>query len=1145
MSKGRTIKRNPIQLDASDYELNEQYFNFASFGGINSNKNFVDVNQYSFEDANNVYVDQNNQLHTRPPIKTMTIETFPAGWTPVDIVKVNNVTFYKLKNGSQYQYWFYYHDNWRNIWATEKSLVTYVNDYFVVFLETEIYLISWDYDENKIIQLQASNNDTVIYTPITKIVQGASVEEAESLNLLTTSEITRYLFEYGQEPNITDLQLVGKNVTVTIGSETYSFTFKQGNQIVFPEKLTTIDLSFNSTNQAARCLQSSYNGVILINLDDERKQFYLSLDGIVYSVYDYPEDFDENYMGENQYDLRLSDDGSQVWCAQAKLIETEINDNNEPNNYKYTTNVWYMGTPYISYTGWNKFEVELYEGHGDAENLIKNKLTINIAQENTDRELEGFSYAYYFMTDLVSVRLHCPEANNCAVVFHSKFDGVTVQNTSDTWEITLEQLPDGVTLDIDATSFVTFHNSKYIVNHSEFSLLVNDDGQNIDTDDFASLDPNSNLIVKYSIQNNTGLILLGCKTQYMRQYAHEADKRFYNVLVKENGLYYCYVNIDAMECAYCIGAFARTDAESSNSSPSSFIKKGTPVFPCYFTKFYAYDDETNDVDWIASEWLRPLYIDNRIVVFGDSTDIKLKWQDSVITVKLNDTSFTFEPVNYSFFIDNIVSSTVKQIANYSPDEYAYQFDYTSNVTNYGNRYTYPYLFYFNNSNNANDSYYNNNITNATTVILSQNDTLSISGKLSYDMSSNNLLSNEFYFYNGEIYKLLNNSNVNTFYPIYVSDDGQTIMYYSNSNNTLYSNNFTETVSIDIVTEGSANYVVPNFAEDFITATIVINNLIYQSENRSTEVTDDVSSHLQLYFPIDSKVAFVDKITNLVVFSQTSLGVFLEDLVYEYQYNNDNDAYILTPTKMQLGCIDGADILIGYDGSTIFMTQLKGLAGLNYQDFVQSTEQVYTYLTEAIMDLYDNFKGDRKIKLYQYKDWLFMYKQDNKILYIFDTRSSNWWKWTLPYAPQKILYDGDNLLLLLNNQIAIFDFTNEDIPYYDFIGNTIHWSFRSQKLHFNAPNNYKHIRQLNVITTQSGHELRYKLKFINYRNLNNLADTDTVDFEIDQLATLIKRVTFMKTNAFQFEISDDTTDDKPKYFETPDIAIKYRITERVR
>ena len=96
MSKGRTIKRNPIQLDASDYELNEQYFNFASFGGINSNKNFIGVNQYSFEDANNVYVDQDNQLHTRPVIKT--INVFPYDIDIVDIKKINNRIFYKTKN---------------------------------------------------------------------------------------------------------------------------------------------------------------------------------------------------------------------------------------------------------------------------------------------------------------------------------------------------------------------------------------------------------------------------------------------------------------------------------------------------------------------------------------------------------------------------------------------------------------------------------------------------------------------------------------------------------------------------------------------------------------------------------------------------------------------------------------------------------------------------------------------------------------------------------------------------------------------------------------------------------------------------------------------------------------------------------------
>ena len=76
-------------------------------------------------------------------------------------------------------------------------------------------------------------------------------------------------------------------------------------------------------------------------------------------------------------------------------------------------------------------------------------------------------------------------------------------------------------------------------------------------------------------------------------------------------------------------------------------------------------------------------------------------------------------------------------------------------------------------------------------------------------------------------------------------------------------------------------------------------------------------------------------------------------------------------------------------------------------------------------------------------------------------------------------------------------------------------------------------------------MRYKLYFKNYRDLNNLTSSDTVEFEIEQLNTLIKRVTFMKTNAFQFQISNDATNTKPMPFVVPDIAIQYRITERVR
>ena len=75
-------------------------------------------------------------------------------------------------------------------------------------------------------------------------------------------------------------------------------------------------------------------------------------------------------------------------------------------------------------------------------------------------------------------------------------------------------------------------------------------------------------------------------------------------------------------------------------------------------------------------------------------------------------------------------------------------------------------------------------------------------------------------------------------------------------------------------------------------------------------------------------------------------------------------------------------------------------------------------------------------------------------------------------------------------------------------------------------------------------MAYKLKFINYRNLNNTEESEVVNFDVTTLTTLIKRVTFIKTNAFQFEIESDENLTKQPLI-TPDVVIRYRITEEVR
>lgn len=1110
----RTIRRNPMSVEVNS--LSEQYFNFAQYGGINSNKNYVGVNQYSFEDANNVYVDQNSQLHTRPPIKSITIDVFEPNEYPIDIVKVNNITFYKTYNGSGYKYRFKYNDIWYTCNTTEKSLVYFLNDTFIVFNENSVYM--FQYDNGSFTSYSNS-----VYTPITKIIQGDSVTENEFKNILTTAEITRYLFEYGSEITPNTVSLIGKTVTVNIDGSSYTFTFKSGNQIVFVSPLSSIDISFVDGNDAGQRIQFGNTGdekVILI--DDGESNFYLSQDGISFSQYSYP----EGANIANGYRLVLSDDGTCIWFATCELVN-ETDDDNITTSF---AKVYCMNVPFLNnFSGWQVSLVEVMRSAGSTI-INDDNYEFNVAVESLDGDsIEAFNMALTDI-DLNSVNIHSPETGIAVILFHSELGGYLEKNNSTSYSN-----GNGAShISFDAYTFIVCNNMEFKAYHSCINNRLSTHKLIINSTNFEY--PYSNAVnIKFIKTNSASIIVLygpvACNAYYVNDSTMTgAAGTFY-----KNSIMYCYLNSN-MEPQYSMGIFAPTVSDANNFDSTNDRGNRMAVLPAYFNELYAYRHSLNTINY---QYLQNSAVDNRTVAPSYRFDTVCSFLESTLSI-----SFVFNYASltnrYSDTIDSISTSAINRINNYDQNDYNFKYEYNNSLSNTNNRMNYPY-----------SPFYVENLNGTYTTLEDKNDAIvlhteTINNTTYADMtemfrfakdSNNYILTSNYYYYQGVVYPLLNN-NVQL-YPVSVSQDGSNIIYINNSNHTLYTNEYDGYATIDILTAGNIKYIVPDFAEDFITTTIALDNLIYQLVNRR-----DDNDRILLYFPENTEVKFVDKITNLIVFSQTSLGVFLEDLVYEYQYDTSNDVYTLTPTKLQLGCKEGADILIGYDGSTIYMTQLKGLAGLNYQDFVQSTEQVYTYFTDAIMDLYDKFKGDGKIKLYQYKDWIFMYKQDNTELYIFDTRSNTWWKWTNPYPIQKIVFDGDNLLLLINNQIAIYNF-EDNSDFSDFIGTEITWHFRSQKLHFNAPNNYKHIRQLNIITAQDGIELRYKLRFINYRNLNNLSETDTVLFDIDQLTTLIKRVNFMKTNAFQFEISSDETDPHPKHFETPDIVIKYRITEAVR
>lgn len=202
---GRTVRRNALSVNVGS--LDEKYFNFMQFKGLCTNKNYVGIDQNTFDEVNNMYVDQDDQLSTRPPVKASNL--LHSSDKLVDMFKVNNIVFYNVIDGSGYSLQFVYHGSMWVVDSSENVKVMWFDDKYIVFTDNDLTGFSWNYETNG---MNWFTKEDLIYLPITSIVNGTQIEENESPNILTNGFITRYLFNSTQATN-TD-GLIGKNITI-------------------------------------------------------------------------------------------------------------------------------------------------------------------------------------------------------------------------------------------------------------------------------------------------------------------------------------------------------------------------------------------------------------------------------------------------------------------------------------------------------------------------------------------------------------------------------------------------------------------------------------------------------------------------------------------------------------------------------------------------------------------------------------------------------------------------------------------------------------------------------------------------------------------------------------------------------------------
>lgn len=354
--------------------------------------------------------------------------------------------------------------------------------------------------------------------------------------------------------------------------------------------------------------------------------------------------------------------------------------------------------------------------------------------------------------------------------------------------------------------------------------------------------------------------------------------------------------------------------------------------------------------------------------------------------------------------------------------------------------------------------------------------------------------------------------------------------------TVYSNNLTkETVYIDTLVNGETKYFVPESACE-------LNEYFVSNDNelRISSHKEDDEHDILWYFPKIATQKFNSVISNLHPISKTQVGIFFEDEIWYVE--NTQYGYSYYRSKLQVGCKNGNDVITSFDGKNIIFSSTRGLVAMSYEDFVSSTEQTLTYLSDTIFGLYDKFNKDI-VKLFQYKFWIICYHTTNGNAYVFDMRNNSWWYMSYTDGVQNIIIVNDKPELLSDGNLYYLD--TSGIDYKDDTGN-IDWYFTSQKLHLNALNYYKKILNITINSLQKDdNSSRVKLSVTNYRHKVFDGKDEVIDYIVDVIRTYVKRVNYSKVIEFQYTISNDETDAEQQPLYISNLSIKYKISNEVR